>query len=315
MLLYNKLLGVGYMHIIKLFLLSLCFGSLLPITTQAAEIKLLTSIKPLQLIAAAIQKDIGKPEVLLPAGASAHHYSLRPSDIQNVQSADLFYWIGQDMEVFLVKTLTNRQKPTIAIQNLPDIQLRHFGDHHEAHDDHDHEHQAGSIDSHLWLSPTNAKAIANKMAADLIQLDPNNKTRYQQNLQEFNETLAAMDKNIRHHLADTRLKPFFVFHETYDYFENAYNIKHAGVFSIYSGVQPGVKHVSEMQAQLKAAGPSCIFYEPPTKPKLAETLTANLPVQVLMLDAMGAELPVTAQGYPMLLNALMTEFLKCQVEG
>ncbi|HAC68916.1 MAG TPA: zinc ABC transporter substrate-binding protein, partial [Pseudomonas sp.] len=63
-----------------------------------AEVKVLTSIKPLQLIAAAIQDGAGQPAVLLPPGASPHHYALRPSDLRQVREANLVYWIGPDLE-------------------------------------------------------------------------------------------------------------------------------------------------------------------------------------------------------------------------
>ena len=66
-------------------------ASLLVISPVRAEVNVLTSIKPLQLIAAAVQDGVGKPEVLLPPGASPHNYALRPSDVRRVQSADLLY--------------------------------------------------------------------------------------------------------------------------------------------------------------------------------------------------------------------------------
>ncbi|MBA4246051.1 MAG: zinc ABC transporter substrate-binding protein, partial [Pseudomonas sp.] len=73
-----------------------------------AEVRVLTSIKPLQLIAAAVQDGVGKPGVLLPPGASPHHFTLRPSDIRNVREADLLYWIGPDLETFLPRVLEGR---------------------------------------------------------------------------------------------------------------------------------------------------------------------------------------------------------------
>lgn len=44
-----------------------------------AEVRVVTSIKPLQLIAAEIQDGVGEPEVLVPAGSSAHSH--RPFEI------------------------------------------------------------------------------------------------------------------------------------------------------------------------------------------------------------------------------------------
>lgn len=74
-------------------------ASFLLIGSAQAEVKVLTSIKPLQLIAAAVQDGVAIPEVLLPPGASPHNYALRPSDVRKVQSVDLLYWIGRTWRV------------------------------------------------------------------------------------------------------------------------------------------------------------------------------------------------------------------------
>ena len=147
-----------------------------------AEVKVLTSIKPLQLIAAAVQDGVAVPEVLLPPGASPHNYALRPSDVRRVQSVDLLYWIGPDMESFLPRVLKGRSLPTVVVQDLAGMKLRRFGEDSHSHaddaDEHDHDHRPGSLDAHLWLSTVNARVIAARMAADLSTADPANAARY-----------------------------------------------------------------------------------------------------------------------------------------
>lgn len=310
MLLYNISLLGGYMRRIKQLVTLLIL--LIPILTQAKEIKVLTSIKPLQLIATAIQENIAKPGVLVPIGTSAHHYALRPNDLERLNSADLFYWIGPDMEIFLTKTIQNRTKDTVAIEQLPNIQLKHFSNNKEQHDSHDHEHSAGQVDPHLWLNPTNANLIAIKMAEDLSRLDPENQQKYQQNLKAFQKQLKKTDQQIKTTLSNIKLKPYFVVHETYDYFENYFGIQHDGVFSINSNILPGIKQITEMKARLKETGESCIFYEPPTKPKLIDTLSNGLSVNSYMLDAMGAEIPINSEGYPQLLLEITNQLQQCK---
>lgn len=292
----------------------LIVGWLLIMPSMAmADVKVLTSIKPLQLIAEAITEGVSTSatEALLPIGASAHHYSLRPSDMSKLQGADLFYWIGPEMEVFLVKALQRRDKNTTAVHTLPEIYLRTF-DAHDTQDEHDHDHPANTTDLHLWLSSVNAKVIAKKMAADLSLIDPANQAIYEKNLLNFNKSIDSLDNYIKQQLANTPLKPFFVLHETYNYFEEAYGIKHQGVFSINASIQPGVRQIAQMQAQLKQTGESCVFYEPPMPPKLATTLTKGLPVQLVMLDAMGDNVTVNAKGYTSLLNNLLEALLHCK---
>lgn len=286
-----------------------------------AEVRVLTSIKPLQLIAAAVQDGVGAPEVLLPPGASPHNFALRPSDVRRVQEVELLYWIGPDMESFLPRVLSNRSLPNVPVQNLPGLQLRHFGEeqtaehghdeHEHAEAEHDHAHRPGSLDAHLWLLPANARVIAMRMAADLSAADPANAARYQANAQAFSQRLTALDQRLQARLAGVQGQAYFVFHEAFDYFEAAYGLKHAGVFSVASEVQPGARHVAQMRERLQAAGPTCVFSEPPLRPRLAQTLSAGLPVTLAELDALGSGVPVSAQGYEQLLENLAGSLAGC----
>ncbi|MEO4014722.1 zinc ABC transporter substrate-binding protein [Pseudomonas rossensis] len=300
----------------RLFSIFVAFvASFLLMGSAHAEVKVLTSIKPLQLIAAAVQDGVAIPEVLLPPGASPHNYALRPSDVRKVQSVDLVYWIGPSMEGFLPRVLNGRTLPSVAVQDLPGLKLRHFAkdshSHAEEADEHDHDHRPGSLDAHLWLSPVNARVIATKMVADLSAADPANAARYQSNLKAFDERLDAMDLRLKARLAGIAGKPYFVFHEAFDYFEDAYGLKHAGVFSVAAEVQPGAQHVAAMRTRLQEVGKTCVFSEPPLRPRLAETLVAGLPVKLAELDALGGYTPATAQGYEQVLEKLGNDLAGC----
>ncbi|POA76199.1 zinc ABC transporter substrate-binding protein [Pseudomonas sp. DP16D-R1] len=300
----------------RLFSVFVAFiASFLLIGSAHAEVKVLTSIKPLQLIATAVQDGVAIPEVLLPPGASPHNYALRPSDVRKVQSVDLLYWIGPDMEGFLPRVLNGRTLPSVAVQDLPGMKLRRFAEDSHSHaedaDEHDHDHRPGSLDAHLWLSPTNARVIAAKMAADLSAADPANATRYQSNLKAFDERLDALDLRLKKRLAGIEGKPYFVFHEAFDYFEDAYGLKHTGVFSVAAEVQPGAQHVAAMRARLQEVGKTCVFSEPPLRPRLAETLVAGLPVKLAELDALGGYTPATAQGYEQVMEKLGNDLAGC----
>lgn len=300
----------------RLFSVFVAFiASFLLIGSAHAEVKVLTSIKPLQLIATAVQDGVAIPEVLLPPGASPHNYALRPSDVRKVQSVDLLYWIGPDMEGFLPRVLNGRTLPSVAVQDLPGMKLRRFAEdsHSHAEDayEHDHDHRPGSLDAHLWLSPINARVIAAKMAADLSAADPANAARYQSNLKAFDERLDALDLRLKKRLAGIEGKPYFVFHEAFDYFEDAYGLEHTGVFSVAAEVQPGAQHVAAMRARLQEVGKTCVFSEPPLRPRLAETLVAGLPVKLAELDALGGYTPATAQGYEQVMEKLGNDLAGC----
>ncbi|MEE4751987.1 zinc ABC transporter substrate-binding protein [Pseudomonas alliivorans] len=304
--------------------LNLCvilWASLLAVSSAQAEVRVLTSIKPLQLIAAAVQEGVGTPEVLLPPGASPHNYALRPSDVRRVRDVQLLYWIGPGMETFLPRVLEGRSLPSVAVQTLPGMHLRHFGADNASHDDHDdhghgadehdHDHMPGSLDSHLWLSTVNARVIAAKMASDLGVADPANAARYTSNAEAFAKRLDTLDSGIKKQMSAVTGKPFFVFHEAFDYFEEAYGLKHTGVFAIAAEIQPGAQHVAAMRERLKEVGKTCVFSEPPLRPRLAETLSAGLPVKLAELDALGGYTPATAQGYEHVVQKLADDLSGC----
>lgn len=302
----------------RLFLLFVVFiTGFSAIAPAQADVRVLTSIKPLQLIAAAVQDGIAVPEVLLPPGASPHNYALRPSDVRRVQEVDLLYWIGPDMETFLPRVLAGRTKASVPVQSLPGMHLRTFTASAEHHDDdgdddeHDHDHRPGSVDAHLWLSTVNARVIAAKMAADLSQIDPTNAARYDSNVKAFDAQMDALDAKIKQRVAGISDKKYFVFHEAFDYFEEAYGLKHAGVFAVSHEVQPGAQHVAAMRARLAEYGKTCVFSEPPLRPKLADTLSAGLPVKLAELDGLGGYTPATAQGYEQLLSKLADDLAGC----
>lgn len=140
------------------------------ITVESAQAAVVTSVRPLGFIAAAIADGVTPTEVLLPDGASPHDYALRPSDVQRLQSAELVIWVGPEMEAFLTKPLASHAaSQQIALASLPAIQsaLIKESEHHDdahaeaaEHDHHDgadhddadghhaHEHAHGSADAH-----------------------------------------------------------------------------------------------------------------------------------------------------------------------
>lgn len=295
-------------RLLATFLLIVCS------TAAQAQVNILTSIKPLQLIAQAIQGEQGQAQVLLPPGASPHSFSLRPSDRRRLAEAELFYWIGPDMENFLIPLAKQHQQASVAIQSLPNLQLLYYTaeheneeDEHEHHDEHDHHHQPGGLDTHLWLSIPNALVIAERMATDLSRLDAQHAPVYQNNLAAFQQRLKTLDNELAQQLAEVQDKNFFVFHEAFNYFEQAYGLQHGGVLAINAEVQPGARHLQEMRQRLEQAGPSCIFTEPPAPPRLAFSLSKDLPIQLQEVDVLG----VQAQNYEQLLQELASQLKQC----
>ncbi|MGF1476400.1 MAG: zinc ABC transporter substrate-binding protein [Geminicoccaceae bacterium] len=108
--------------------------------------KVVTSIPPLNYIAAAVMDGVGTPETLLPPGASPHAYSLKPSEASRLAEADLVVWVGDALEAFLEKPLhaLSSEEKIMAVIDLPSVSLLESREAglHEDHQDEAHGHDA-----------------------------------------------------------------------------------------------------------------------------------------------------------------------------
>ena len=77
-------------------LASLNFGA-----AAETDLRVVTSIKPVHSLVASVMQGVGVPVLLLEGTASPHSYSLKPSQAQHLQAADIIFWMGHDLEVFL----------------------------------------------------------------------------------------------------------------------------------------------------------------------------------------------------------------------
>ena len=114
------------------------------ITPVNAEVKVVTSIKPIHSLASYLMDGIGKPDLIVDGYASPHGFSMKPSHAKMLQNADLIFWVGEDLENFLEKPLESIAKKAekielIGIKGLSVLKFRerNIFDEHDGHDDHD----------------------------------------------------------------------------------------------------------------------------------------------------------------------------------
>ena len=118
----------------------------LPSFVHADQPRVVTTIKPIQQIAAAVLDGVASADVLLPAGASPHAYALRPSDRRSLLAADRIYWVGPDLELFL-QSLLAEEGGAKALMDIDGLQQRTYPERHnfqqgngrpDSHAEHDH---------------------------------------------------------------------------------------------------------------------------------------------------------------------------------
>ena len=330
-------------------LISSVFIALLTtISISKAEVKVVTSIKPIHSLASYVMDGVGKPDVIVDGYNSPHGFSLKPSHAKMIENADLIIWVGEDLEAFLEKPLNTIAKKAINIEimdlsGVKKLKFReknifeghddhghghkkekhddhghgHKEDKHddhghkkEKHDDHGHEgHAHGEHDPHVWLDPMNAKVIVKEIEKQLVKLDPDNSSKYKANSKKAQSELDNLTKNIKRDLKGNLR--FVVFHDAYQYFENRFGIKVLGALTVNPDVLPGAEQLSEIREVIEHEKVNCLFSEPQFNPAIIKSIAKDTKIKTGVLDPLGATLDKGKGMYSELLQSMYASFKGC----
>ncbi|NSX90664.1 zinc ABC transporter substrate-binding protein ZnuA [Agrobacterium tumefaciens] len=289
------------------------------------------SIKPIHSLVAAIMRGVGEPQLIVEGAASPHTYNLRPSNARKLEKADVVFWVGPGLEAFLEKPLEALASKATVVEledakGLEKLPFREGGpfeahDHgeegHEDHadgeaaHDHGHDHGHGAYDTHLWLDPANAKAMAQTIETALIAADAGNAATYQANTKKLIDDLDALDTELAETVKPIKDKPFIVFHDAYQYFEHRYGVKTAGSITVSPETLPGADRVKQMQEKVRQLGATCVFAEPQFEPKLISVITEGTAAKSATLDPEAATLEPGPDLYFKLMRGIAGSLKDC----
>ncbi|MEP2616520.1 MAG: zinc ABC transporter substrate-binding protein [Marinomonas sp.] len=193
----------------------------------------------------------------------------------------------------------------------------HEGHDHDEHEGHDHDahghegHDHSGVDGHVWLSPENAKVLAEAVTMRLVYLDSDNASYYKGNLAKFEEGLAAKDAEIRKALHEVADVPYIVFHDAYSYFEEHYGLNNVGEVAVSPERKPGAKKIAALRHQIEENGVQCVFREPQFSPAIVDSLLEGTEVKTGVLDPLGSDVKVSQDAYFSFLSMLSGQFISC----
>ncbi|MBP2311640.1 zinc ABC transporter substrate-binding protein [Azospirillum soli] len=300
------------------FALPLLATVLLASPALAEVPKVVASIKPVHSLVASVMQGVGEPALVVKGAASPHTHALKPSDAKALADADLVFWIGPELEGFLAKPLQATAKKATAVELLEAKGVRlldareggAWDDHGHGHK-HDHEHGHEEANTHIWLSPTNARAMVDAIAAELTQKDPANAAAYKANAERTARRIEDLDAELKAALAPVTGKPFVVFHDAYQYFEAHYGLNGVGAITVNPERRSSAKRLSDIRAKITALGAACVFAEPQFEPALVDTIVEGTKAKKGVLDPEGADLPDGPDLYPTLMRNVAAALTGC----
>ena len=305
------------------------------LSPPSGPLPVVVTIKPLHALVAQVMAGVDTPTLLLDGPASPHTYALKPSDVRRLHAARAVVMIGDRLETFMPKVAASLPK-TVALLRADQAQglVRHVvreggpfeADEHDAKGGHEHGHAhdkkppkdrqpAGPatepLDAHVWLDPDNARAILAHVATELGRLAPAHAATFNANASTAAARLDGLAADLARDLEAVKDKPFFVFHDAYQYFERRFGLTAAGSVTVDPDRQPGARRLKAIRAKLQGGGAACIFAEPQFEPKLVATLVEGTPVRTGLLDPLGIAVPAGPDAYATVLKGLSAGLRAC----
>lgn len=272
------------------------FLLLLSLISSVSFAQIITTVKPLTLIAQEVTRGIEQPVQLLPVGASAHHYSLKPSQRLLLQQANLVIWVGTSYESFLTSVLATKSH-TIrfdSVNNIHKLAWRNLNTHQA---------QANTIDGHLWLDPHNAIQLAYKIAQVRGQQRPQYAAQYQQNAQAFAQKLQQQSLILKQKFAALPQPNYVAYHDAYQYLEAPLGLNYQGSISVSPEQKPSAKHLLQLKQQVKKYQWHCLLTEPQFDKSLADKVFGSAG-RYMMIDESFNQAHSYEQGFTQMAEAI-----------
>ncbi|SFV26326.1 zinc transport system substrate-binding protein [Hyphomicrobium facile] len=302
--------------------------------TEAAEApKVVVTTKPIHSLVSRVMEGVGVPQLIVEGSASPHTFTLKPSTARAIHDADVFVRVSDQLEPFTRKIVGSlpANVTVLTLAGADGVKLldrrkggafeKHEHGHEEAAteaaahsraaDEHDDDHDEDGKDGHIWLDPQNAKAIAADVAKVLEARYPEQAEKIKANTASLIADIDALDSELTTELNGSKGKPFIVFHDATQYFENHFGQSAAGSITVSPDVPPSAKRLTEVRRKLSSLGAVCVFTEPSFQPNLVAAVTEGTHARSGTIDAEGQMLAPGPGLYFELMRGLAHNVASC----
>jgi zinc transport system substrate-binding protein len=268
-----------------------------PLPTEAAALKVFVSIAPQKYFVEKVGGDLVEVSVLVPAGASPHHFEPKPRQMAALSKASLYFAVGVDFEkawlprlaaahprMRVVRTDEGISKILTADrldEPKGDLQNPKKGEARAGHD-----HGPASPDPHVWLSPPLVKIQAGRIRDALVAVDPARGSRYEENCAAFLREIDSLDAELRGLFAGRRGR-FLVFHPSWGHFARAYGLEQVA-FEI-EGKEPKPAQLQKLIRYAREKDIRAIFVPPQFSAKSAEQFAREIGGRVVAADPLAED--------------------------
>ena len=209
---------------------------------------------------------------LLGPGKEAHSYDPTAGDLITIQNADLFVYVGGEMEKWsdkVLEALDADNKKIVCIADFVDTIKEQEVDGAEKEDE-----EEGSFDEHIWSSPANAIKMINALEQAMEEIDSNNANRYKENAEKYIAEIKDIDNEIKN-IVDNKVRDRLIFADKMpmQYFMNYYNLKVSAAFNGCSTeTEPSASTIAYLENKIKEDKIPVVLYIELNNGRVAKTI-------------------------------------------
>ena len=284
-------------------LLVLTAMAALPAPARAADKPLVfVSILPQRYFVSAIAQDLVDVEVMVAPGAGPATYEPTPGQMASLARAKAYFAIGVPFEAAWLERFAsaNPAMPIVHAEQGIHKQPMAVHEHGKGHDQGQGDHH-GILDPHVWLSPVNARTLAQNTCRGLADMDPAHAATYRANLAALLQDLSVLDADIRtfiEAIPESR-RAFMVFHPAWGYFARDYGLRQIPIEA--EGKEPGPRQLADIVRRGREMGISAVFVQPQFSEKSARVIASEMGAAVVPMDPLAedwnANLRAAAQAF------------------
>lgn len=224
---------------------------------QVKRFNVVTTVAPITSMAENIGGDKIRLTGIIPEGINSHTFEPVPSDIKILADADLLIVNGLELEIPTLKLAKANMKQSAALLQLGNKTITE----NEYIYDFSFPKSHGHPNPHLWLNPQHALSYAAVIRDELIRIDPDNKTAYEQNAAAYLRRLEALDQAVQDAvktIPETNRR-LLTYHDSWPYFARRYGFQIIGAVQPSDFADPSPREVKRLIDQIRNEKVPAVF--------------------------------------------------------
>lgn len=223
--------------------------------------------------------------MLIPPGVESHSYEPTPSDIIEIENADIFFYVSEHTETWveqILSSLKNKQVEKVNIAGSIGVEIHaHDHSHHEEHN------EECETDEHIWTNLSYAARMVDFIGEKLCEKDSKNASFYRANAEAYADEILKLRGDFTEMiLSSERTEIVSGSRFAMKNFTTDFGLDFTAAFdSCVDNTEPSAAVMAEIIDKIKADSIPVIFYEELTEPKIARAVSLETGAKMLLLHS------------------------------